>query len=232
MNNLVDISVIIPVYNEEKTINPCIDTLFEQVFDGSFEVIVADGRPGASTLSCIRDGRVKKIACEKGRGTQMNQGAIRARGRILLFLHCDTRLPSGGLASVCQAMAAPGIKAGAFSLKIDAPGAGYRIVEAFTSLRSRVTRIPFGDQGIFILNSYFHKIGRYRSFPIMEDVELMERIRKNCGRIVILKSETRTSARRWKKEGIFRTTLRNWLLRAFYSAGMPPACLSRFYPDH
>ncbi|MFO7988419.1 MAG: glycosyl transferase family 2, partial [Desulfotignum sp.] len=76
---------------------------------------------------------------------------------------------------------------------------------------------------------YFDRVGGFSEIPIMEDLELMTRIRKQRGQIHILKEKSVTSSRRWKKEGIAICTLRNWLIRLLYHLGVPADRLAAFY---
>ena len=123
----------------------------------------------------------------------------------------------------------PSIRAGAFDLAINHKGLPYRIIERTASFRSRMTRIPYGDQAIFIESSYFFQIGQYPKISIMEDVVLMQRIKKNKGRIGFINKKTLTSARRWEKEGLIFCTLRNWFLRILFSCGVSPERLAMLY---
>lgn len=159
----------------------------------------------------------------------MNAGSRRAQGEILLFLHADTQLPIQGLQLIEQAMGDLTIAAGAFDLGIDSPKWIYRVIEMVSSRRSRLTRIPFGDQAIFVRSEYFERLGRFAEIPILEDVELMRRIKKNKDKIVILPERVQTSARRWEKEGIGYTTFRNWRIRWLYKMGVSPERLARRY---
>jgi GT2 family glycosyltransferase len=95
--------------------------------------------------------------------------------------------------------------------------------------RSRLSRVPYGDQAIFIRATYFEAIGGFREIPIMEDVDLMRRIKRKGGKIVILREPVLTSARRWEQEGLIYGTLRNWLLILLYLCGVAPQRLAPFY---
>jgi rSAM/selenodomain-associated transferase 2 len=229
----VDISIIIPVLNEGTGINQTINLLFHQKFSGIFEVIVVDGSEDGNTINCIETSdnikNLIKLTSPQGRGCQMNKGAVQALGETLLFLHCDTTLPDNGLESIQSVMKNQFIKAGAFDLSINARGAAYRIIENAASFRSRITRIPYGDQAIFIHKNYFFDIGQYREIPIMEDVDLMLRIKKARGRIQFLNTKTSTSARRWQKEGAIYCTLRNLTIITLYFLGINPEKLAAFY---
>ncbi|MDP2647525.1 MAG: glycosyl transferase family 2, partial [Desulfobacterales bacterium] len=89
--------------------------------------------------------------------------------------------------------------------------------------------IPYGDQAQFIQKDFFHQVGGFKEFPIMEDVEFMRRIKRAGKKIAIIPSRVYTSPRRWEKEGIVRCTLRNWVLIALYFLGGSPENLARFY---
>jgi rSAM/selenodomain-associated transferase 2 len=223
------VSIIIPVLNEAAGINGVIEHLRDPAAIHDAEIIVVDGEVAGSTLSAITDSTVRKIVSPAGRGRQMNLGASQARGRVLLFLHADTVLPRRGFALIRKAMEDPNMAAGAFELGIDSQRALFRITEAYVSVRTRLTRIPFGDQAIFIRREYFERLGGFRDIPIMEDVELMARIRKRGDRIAVIPEKVRTSARRWEREGILSCTMRNWMLQAAYAFGVPPERLAKWY---
>jgi len=160
----------------------------------------------------------------------MNHGAAIATGNILLFLHADTLLPDNAIKAILIATAPKYIIGGAFNLTIDAKGLPFRVIESFVRMRTRITRIPYGDQAIFIKKSGFHKFGGYPDIPIMEDVALIRKIKKRRQRIAIIPAPVKTSARRWKTEGLFYCTLRNWILIFLHSVGVRPSKLARYYP--
>jgi rSAM/selenodomain-associated transferase 2 len=225
----LSISVIIPALFEQETINRTIASLYGHGFAGALEIIVVDGDPHASTLSSIEDTRVKKVLSEKGRASQMNKGASMAHGSILLFLHADTEIPGSGLEQICSLMSKGRYVAGAFELGIRAEGLRFRVIEKMASLRSRLTRVPYGDQALFIEKGRFLSLGGFAVLPLMEDVELMRRVKKSGGKICVIASKVSTSPRRWETEGTIYCTLRNWLLVLLYLCGVSPERLARFY---
>lgn len=222
-------SFIIPVYREAEIINSTIDHLMCLQKFADAEIIVADGYPKGSTLKEISNTSVKKILCPKGRARQMNCGAAKSSGDILIFLHADTRLPENALKKIATILEDKAIVCGAFDLGIDSERFAFRIIEKMASWRSRLTRIPYGDQGIFIRRDYFRALGGFQDIPLMEDVELMQRVKRNQDKIFILKEKVKTSSRRWESEGIIYCTLRNWLLITLYLSGVKPEKLVRFY---
>lgn len=223
------LSIIIPVLNEAENINSLISHLRALGPSGENEIIVVDGSADSGTIKAIEDTKTVTAASEPGRGVQMNRGASLAHGDVLLFLHADTLLPPDAFELIKNALVDVRFVGGAFDLGIGSEKKIFRITERYVALRTRLTRVPFGDQAVFLKREYFEKIGGYRPIPIMEDVELMSRIRKRGDRICVIPEKVMTSVRRWEKEGVFRSTLRNWMLQLLYAIGVPPERLARFY---
>jgi rSAM/selenodomain-associated transferase 2 len=228
ISDVVRISVIVPVLREEAGINRIIAHI-RAIASAGTEIIIADGDPAGSTLAVISDASVIKVQSPKGRGIQQNQGAAEAAGEILLFLHADTELPHQAFTRIAEAMSHGPSAAGAFDLGIASQRLAFRIIERISSLRSRLTRIPYGDQAIFIRKSVFDAIGGFREFPVMEDVALMRDLKRRAYPIVFIDDRVSTSPRRWERDGIIRCTLRNWLLISLYLLGVSPERLARFY---
>jgi rSAM/selenodomain-associated transferase 2 len=224
-----NISVIIPVLNESQIINSTIDYIYSLDFDGDAEIIVADGSTGGKTINAINHPDVKKIIAKKGRGSQMNKGAAVASGDVLLFLHADTLLSHDALDQIIAASQSQDVVGGAFDLGIRSEKKIFRAIERGASIRSRLTRIPYGDQAIFIKRRFFNQIGGYKDIPIMEDVDLMRRIKASGKKIKIIPCNVQTTARRWEKEGILYCTLRNYTLIMLYYLGVSPDKLKKFY---
>ena len=225
------ISIIIPVYRE-----PGITSLLEDLRSrpdaGEMEIIVSDGAPGADTLDLIPEGRAVRLHSPPGRGAQLGAGADRARGDILLFLHADTRLPENAFSLIRQTMADASLSGGAFSLRYAEPSAGLSFIATAANLRSNATRVPYGDQAIFLRRDALREVGGFRPIPIMEDLEVMTRLRRAGHRIRILAIPVLTSGRRQLREGLLRCTLRNLLLRLLYHCGVPASRLARLYRRH
>jgi len=195
------------------------------------EILVVDGEPSESTLRSIEHDTVRKVRSAKGRAIQMNEGSRRAAGDILLFLHADTTLPENALECIFTALEAEDVVGGAFTLSIDSPRKVFRIIEAATNWRNRLLRVPYGDQAIFLDRTFFKRLGGYSDLPLMEDVELMQRVRRTGAQIQVLKDRVKTSPRRWDAEGIVIGTLRNWLIRSLFAVGVSPQQLVKFYPS-
>jgi rSAM/selenodomain-associated transferase 2 len=220
------ISIIMPVLNESANLQRAIDST--QPSD-NIEVIVVDGGSSDDTCQVAAACGVKVIASPAGRSQQMNLGAAAATGEILLFLHGDSRLPLGFDRLIRQTMSVdqPPI-AGAFWLGIEAPQRSLRWVERGVQWRSQVCQMPYGDQGIFLQAKIFEELGGFPDLPIMEDFELIRRLRKR-GKILIISQSVMTSARRWLQKGILKTTLINQLMVLGYLVGVSPERLLELY---
>jgi rSAM/selenodomain-associated transferase 2 len=225
----LSISIIIPVLNEEEWIIRAVNHL-SKVQDGSLlEILVVDGNQKGNSLLFLRDRKVITIKSEKGRARQMNSGARRARGDILLFLHTDTFLPDNAFEQIISVMKTGKYVGGAFDLGFDSKRWVLKLIAAVASMRSRITRIPFGDQAVFIKRRYFEKIGGFSDIPLMEDLDLMKRTRRRGFPIYISPLKVTTSARKWEEGGVIYTTLRNWFLQFFYFCGVSPERLVGYY---
>ena len=222
-------SIVIPVFHEEAVINATIGHIRACHGTATAEVIVVDGDAKGKTIRAIQDRNVKAVCGQKGRGNQMNTGAALAQGDIVIFLHADTRLPPDAFALIESAFIDTTRVAGAFDLAIDSARPVFRLIEKAVSIRTRLTRIPYGDQTLFFRKSYFTAIGGFADIPIMEDVEIMRRVKKRGEKIFIIDHLATTSARRWEKEGVLICTLRNWFILSLYLSGVSPERLSRFY---
>jgi len=219
------ISIIIPTLNEEQVLG---NTLAHLQNRQNCEVIVVDGGSSDTTLSLARQAGCRTISCPRGRGRQMNIGAAAARGEVLLFLHADTLLPDQFPQLVLNTVKQPGTVAGAFSLAIDAPRKSLAAIAWLANLRSRMLKLPYGDQALFFERNTFTAIGGFPEIEIMEDFVFMRKIKRK-GRIVILPDRAMTSARRWQNMGVIRTTLINQIIVCGYGLGVHPARLAKWY---
>jgi rSAM/selenodomain-associated transferase 2 len=222
----LSIAVVIPALNEERCIGATISRCMND--SGTLEVIVADGGSTDRTLEVAEAAGAATVVSESGRARQMNSGAAMTRGDVLLFLHADTWPPKGFVESIRYALSDPAVVGGAFSMEVDDQDRLMRAVSALSTLRSRLLRLPYGDQGIFVRRSSFERIGGYADIPILEDAELCGRL-KGLGRLEILRSHVRTSARRWKAEGPLKVIVRNWAIGLAYACGVSPRTLVRYY---
>jgi len=221
----LSISIIIPVRNEENAIGPCLDNLSSCK---DLEILVVDGGSTDQTVRKAAQRGHRPVLSPPGRGNQQNTGAKAASGDILLFLHCDTRLPHNFTTHARHILQQEGVAAGAFQLAINAPGWGYRIVECGANLRSRMLSLPYGDQALFMKRDTYFAAGGFPDQPIMEEVVLLSSLKKH-GRIITGRASATTSARRWQQHGIMKTTVVNQLMLAGWTLGVSPERLANWY---
>jgi uncharacterized protein len=219
------VSIIIPVLEESSTLAAVLHPLVGQA---AVELIVVDGGSLDGTVDVARQFTTKVFKGARGRANQMNFGALQAKGDILLFLHGDTALPPSALERVRHALRDETVAGGAFRLRIASPCRVLKVVAWGANLRSRLFGLPYGDQALFVRRSVFEAIGGFEPWPLMEDVDLARRLRR-AGRMVLLPEAVTTSARRWEREGVLWTTVRNSLLLLGFWAGCSPAWLAQWY---
>lgn len=221
------ISIIIPTYNEGKTIVHTLHHLYS--LGENLEIIVVDGGSTDATVQLASTAKV--VLAPKGRASQMNAGAKHAKGDLLLFLHCDTQLPQATIKQLYQTLQDQRIVGGAFKMKLDVPGLFFDLTALGSNLRARLTGLFFGDQAIFARREVFHQIGGFPDIPLMEDWEISRRLRK-AGRTVLLPGPVVTSARRWLLHGNWRTTWTMHKIKTLYLLGVSPENLRRMYLDN
>jgi rSAM/selenodomain-associated transferase 2 len=222
------LSTIVPMLNEEVAIASALRALCAGAPDG--EIIVVDGGSVDRSRDIAQPLCDLLIEAPRGRAVQMNAGAARAIGDVLAFVHADTIVPRTFAADIEAALADARVSGGRFDLRLDDSHPLCVLIGALISLRSRLSRTATGDQAMFVRRAIFDSLGGFPDIPICEDLEFARRL-KHAGRIACLRSRVVTSARRWRKTGIIRTTVRMWMIRAAYLLGVPPSKLSRSYDD-
>ena len=221
------ISVIVPVLDEAGGIGQSLQPL--QVLRGhGIEIIVVDGGSRDGTRDAAAPLCDRILDAPRGRARQMNAGAGAAGGRVLLFLHADTRLPSGWSGMVRDALEGGSREWGRFDVRLDGAHPMLRIVERAMNLRSRLSGIATGDQAIFATRAAFRAAGGFPDVALMEDVALSRALRARS-RPACLRPAVVTSSRRWERHGIVRTIVLMWRLRLEYAFGADPERLARLY---
>ena len=192
------------------------------------EVLVVDGGSRDATVALATPWCDRVLSSPRGRAVQMNAGAAAARGRVLLFLHADTRLPDAADALIRDALERDGHSWGRFDVNIAGRSAMLPVVAAMMNLRSRLTGIATGDQAIFVTRAAFATVGGFAPIALMEDISISRALR-SLGRPANLRARVVTSGRRWDENGAWRTILLMWRLRAAFFLGANPDNLSKRY---
>lgn len=219
------ISVIIPALNEEAVIGR---TVRRVLAGGAAEAIVVDGRSQDRTVVEAQQAGALVVKGSRGRAAQMNLGASLAMGPHLLFLHADTQAPSSFASEVRRILANSGVACGAFRFQLDHRPAGLRFIELAVDLRCALASMPYGDQGLFVLRDTFDRAGGFPELPIMEDVEMVKRLRQ-FGCLKMSPLPAITSARRWRAAGVWKTTGLNYLMMIAHHLGADSSLLRRIY---
>jgi rSAM/selenodomain-associated transferase 2 len=221
------ISIILPVLNEAAHIAACLDAL--QPLRGQHcELIIADGGSQDRTVALAEPLADRVIISPKGRAAQMNTGAQQASNAILWFLHVDSQPPPAAANLISAALSDPHCHWGRFDVRLSGRQTGLRVVETLMNVRSRLTGIATGDQGIFVRREQFEQVGGYPPIALMEDIALSRSLKRHS-RPVCLRQPLITSSRRWERDGIARTILLMWRLRLAYFLGVDPERLARIY---
>ncbi len=225
---MLTLSVIIPALNEAANIGRAVGSAWET---GAAEVLVADGGSSDETRRLAAEAGAAVIASRPGRAVQQNAAARIAGGDVLLFLHADNWLAPPAGSEVRAVLARQQRTHGAFRQRIDDRRGVYRWLERGNAARVRWCGLPYGDQAIFIRRSAFEAAGGWPEVPLMEDVLLMQTLRRQCWPL-LLAGPVHVSARRWQQHGVVRQTLLNWRRLAAFSLGVSPQRLAADYGRH
>ncbi len=225
--NNIAFSIIIPTFNEADTLNESLLDLFSKIDSTDVEVIVSDGNSSDDTPHIARSFPCRVISGESGRAQQMNHAGKQAKGEWILFLHADSYLPTNWRTNISKAQ-----QWGFFPVRLSGSHRLLRIIEYAMCLRSSLTGIATGDQGLFFRQSFFRKLDGFANIPIMEDIAISKKARRQI-KPDIASSAIVTSSRRWEQHGICKTVLQMWRLRLAYWLGVRPEHLHRiYYPNH
>ncbi len=223
------LSVVIPTLDEEARIGVRLAEL--RVTAGVVEVVVADGGSRDRTVAIARGfPGVRVLETPRGRGAQSNAGArVATAGDVLLFLHADVTLPPDATVWVERALADPGVAAGAFRTRtvVDGDAGWVAPFLRLADLRSRLARLPYGDQALFVRRAAFAAAGGFPDQPLLEDLELARRLRR-LGRIAVVPAVVRVSGRRFAARPL-RSVVAMRLFPLLYRLGVPPRILVRLY---
>ena len=217
------ISIIIPTYNEAHFLPATLDAIGAAGIDRPHEILIVDAESSDRTvdLATVHGARVISTATRQ-RAAQMNLGATRALGNILLFLHADTILPAcAALGRIERALTDPRLTGGAFARRYDSNSWWLRVTCALAEIRGRSSGWFLGDQAIFVRADVFREMGGFKDFALFEDLDFSRRLRV-AGRTVILRPAVTSAARRFEQCGPWRTTWSDFLLTCRYLRGASP----------
>ncbi|HEX9943339.1 MAG TPA: TIGR04283 family arsenosugar biosynthesis glycosyltransferase [Thermoanaerobaculia bacterium] len=217
------LAIVVPALDEEDALRRNLPAALA-VAD---EVVVSDGGSRDGTAEVARRLGARVVSGPPGRGGQLNRGAAAAAAEVLLFLHADTTLPACGAEAV-RAAVARGAPGGAFLVRFDADRPAQRLGAWLINQRTRLTRLPLGDQAQFATRATFERLGGFRDWPILEDLDFAVRLRR-LGGMALIEEPVTTCARRFVTQGAARTVATNWLIWMLFLLGVSPHRLARLY---
>ncbi len=224
------LGVVIPTLDEEDALPHLLADL--HLLDLRLDIVVSDGGSEDGTLDIARRGGARTVAGARGRATQMNLGARMLQTPWMLFLHADSRLPQETRTALESWLESPPpCQAAHFGFSLDERGLWWTLIERGQRIRERLTGLTYGDQGLLLSRAVYRELDGIPEIPIMEDVEVVRRLRRNGG-LDRIDAPLVTSARRYQKEGPLRAWLRNASLISLYLVGVSPGTLSRWYRPH
>ncbi|WP_238401465.1 TIGR04283 family arsenosugar biosynthesis glycosyltransferase [Vreelandella alkaliphila] len=219
------LSVVIPMLNEAAGIEAALAAL-QPLRESGVEIIVVDGDSTDNSVALATPLADTLLTSSPGRARQMNLGAEHARSAVLLFLHADTRLPEGGCKLISQALETHAW--GRFDIHLEGKSRWLPLVSILMNLRSRLSGIATGDQGMFVRRGPFEEIGGFPTQPLMEDIELSKRL-KALSPPACLRTKVISSGRRWDQFGAWKTIRLMWRLRYRYWRGVSATQLAKEY---
>jgi rSAM/selenodomain-associated transferase 2 len=224
---MTPLSIIVPTLNEAAAVGAMLATL-QPLRAAGYELIVVDGGSVDGTQQQVAAHVDLVLQAPRGRARQMNAGARAAQGAVLWFLHADTLPPPQAGKLILEGLARSGRDWGRFDVRLSGAHTLLRVVERLMNLRSRITGIATGDQGMFVRREVFERLGGFPDIELMEDVALSRALNR-LGPPLCLDTPLQSSSRRWERRGIARTILLMWSLRLAYALGVSPARLMRWY---
>lgn len=224
------LSIILPCLNEADGITAALQALAPLRARG-VEVVVVDGGSTDNTVALAQPLADQVITATRGRAMQMNAGAAQARGDVLLFLHADCRLPPNADALIADGLNRAQKTWGRFDVELSGSHPLLAVVAKMMNMRSRLTGVSTGDQGLFITRTLFEAVGQFPRIALMEDVALTKAL-KPYSPPLNLRHRIVVSGRRWEKHGVLRTILLMWKLRLQFWLGADPGKLARSYVPH
>jgi len=221
------ITIIVPVYNEEKGIAKFIECLRGVAPNETFELILVDGGSTDKTKQICRDNDVKVYESpQKGRARQMNFGAELASGDVLYFLHADS-IPPENFVKDIQRNIERGISSGCYQLAFDPNHILLGVYSWFT--RFDIDFFRFGDQSLFVKKEDFLKSGGFNeSLDVMEDQQIVKDLKK-IGAFTIMDGTVKTSSRKYLENGVIKLQVIFAIIVLLYYLGVSQKIITDFY---
>lgn len=217
------ISVIVPVAKEDETWRQLLPDLSVLAKDDEVIIVSSDvppehyhGDPALRSLTCS----VHCIKSENGRAKQLNAGIRSSSRETLWFLHCDSRVSKESYYSLIGALEQAPDALHFFDLRFLDDGPALMFLNDFgVWIRSRIFRLPFGDQGFCISRSVLERLGGFcEKAAYGEDHLLVWRAHQMAIKVRCVGAPIYTSARRYQSFGWADTTVSHLKMTAKQAA--------------
>jgi rSAM/selenodomain-associated transferase 2 len=219
------LSIVVPTFQEGRRIGATVDAA--RALGSDVEIIVVDGGSSDDTAAVARHhGAWVVESADRGRASQMNQGAAVATGEVLLFLHADTILPPDARGAIADILSDSGVAGGCFRLRFDDDHPVLRVSSALSSLRFRL--FHYGDCAYFVRRTTFREIGGFHVMPLLEDIDFWLRLNRHH-RVEVAQASVLTSARRFREVGVLRQQALATSIVILYMLGVGAPRLARLY---
>ena len=220
------LSIVIPTLNSTNLISSTLLSLSEGIEASLIkELIISDGNSTDDIKKLSNDIGAVFIKGQKGRGTQLHRGAIKATGEWILFIHSDTVLPPGWAIAFLKHIKNQE-NAGYCKLSFDDPSLIAKVISFGANLRSSIFKLPYGDQGLLISKKLYNEIGGYPDLPLMEDVAIVKLLKQ---KIQLVPVTIKTSAFKYKRDGWLKRSINNITLLIRFKFGADPRELAKLY---
>jgi rSAM/selenodomain-associated transferase 2 len=226
------ISVVIPSLNEYDNLLRLIEEIYDKAGKpAEVEIIISDGGSLDQSSKFSERKDVTFLAINKAqRAHQMNQGAAKATGDVLYFLHADSSLPEKFDSKLLSYLKSENAVAGSFRMKFDWNHPVLRFYAFFTRFSHDI--FHGGDASLFIKRSCFEKLGGFNeSMDLMEDYDIISRL-KELGKFGILSDYLMTSARKYRSNGVIRLQWHYLVVQFMYRTERKQEVLKKYVQKH
>lgn len=222
------ISIIIPTYNESDVIVKLLDYLSEHAKDAVDDILVVDGISSDNTVRKVRSAGFRCIISpKKGRAAQMNLGAELTTGNILYFVHADSIPPKTYVSDILEAVQS-GTESGCYRFKFNSNHPLLKINGWFTRFDRLMCR--GGDQTLFIKRDLFDELGGFKNYAIMEDFDMIQRLRKRAA-FQIIQKDVIVSARKYEDNNYLKVNVINLVIFIMFYLGMSQHTMVHAYQE-
>lgn len=221
------LSMVLPCLNEQQMVA---ETILELRSFGDLgkhiQYIVADA--SHEVARDIPEGVLWLENIMPSRGAQLARAAQEACAPFIVFHHADNKMKIEHLESLKEAMFEDTVMAGAFHRNLEKNWKWLSVFDPIARFWNQRFGILYGDQSVFVRQSFYNEIGGIKKIPLMEDVDFSDRLRQETSP-VLLDPPLEASMRRFKKRGYLKNKIQNWIYISKYRLGYSPQELYNSY---